>query len=126
MLFGAGLLASRLVDGAWPSYSQLATTDNLPNVGLPLVLIVHVLTFGIGEETGWRGFALPRLQSRADRVALNAHPGCFLGRLARPLLFENDSMMSMGPVQVFGRAAGLWMGAVFLTWLLTAAPAACW
>ena len=35
VVLGAYLLASRRVDGAWPSYSQLATTDDLPNVGLP-------------------------------------------------------------------------------------------
>jgi hypothetical protein len=34
-----------------------------------------------------------------------------------PAFFEDGSLMSMGPVQVFGWAAGLWMGAVFLTWL---------
>ena len=30
----------------------------------PLLLIVEIFTSGLGEETGWRGFALPRLQTR--------------------------------------------------------------
>jgi len=30
----------------------------------PLFLILEILTSGLAEEPGWRGFALPRLQSR--------------------------------------------------------------
>jgi membrane protease YdiL (CAAX protease family) len=36
----------------------------LPYVGI--VLIVQVFTSGLGEEPGWRGYLLPRLQANAD------------------------------------------------------------
>ena len=39
---------------------------NLPALGLPVTFLVHVATFGIGEETAWRGFALPRMQAHHD------------------------------------------------------------
>ena len=81
------------------------------------MLTVHVLTFGIGEETGWPGFALPRLQSCATATHSTHILAVFWGVWHVPSFFENDSMMSMGSVQIFGWAAGLWMGAVFLTWL---------
>jgi hypothetical protein len=34
-----------------------------------------------------------------------------------PTFFENESFLAMGPVEIAGWCAGLWMGAIFLTWL---------
>jgi membrane protease YdiL (CAAX protease family) len=55
----------RLLGGPAPVFFQ---ARGLPqgNVWLVLIglIIFQVLVRGIGEETGWRGFALPRLQSR--------------------------------------------------------------
>lgn len=115
--FAVAAVVIRLVDGAWPSYSQVASTDDLPFSGLPLVLLSHVATFGLGEETGWRGFALPRLQSNRDAMNATHRLAIFWALWHLPSFFENESMMEMGPVQVFGWLAGLWMGAIFLTWL---------
>jgi membrane protease YdiL (CAAX protease family) len=36
----------------------------LPYVGL--VILIQILTSGLGEEPGWRGYLLPRLQANAD------------------------------------------------------------
>jgi len=114
---GVGVVLTRIVDGAWPSSSSLWRTDNLPDLGLPLTLAAHVLTFGLGEETGWRGFALPRLQSRfsAIRAAEVLLPFWALWHL--PTFFENPSFMDFSAFQVVGWLAGLWMGSIFLAWL---------
>jgi membrane protease YdiL (CAAX protease family) len=116
-----GLIAARLADGRWPTLDELSRTDNLPALALPLTLLVHTVTFGIGEETGWRGFALPRLQ--ADRSAIGATHVLALGwgLWHLPTFFENPSFMDMAPVELFGWATGIWMGAVFLTWLYNSA-----
>jgi membrane protease YdiL (CAAX protease family) len=47
----------------------LGEIDFLPPLGL-LSLPLWILTFGFGEEIGWRGFALPHLQK--NRCALSA------------------------------------------------------
>lgn len=53
----------------WLRLEPLGHVDFLPPLGLAAVAL-WTLTFGLGEETGWRGFALPRLQ--AGRSALAA------------------------------------------------------
>ncbi len=121
VLLGVGLVAARLVDGAWPEYAAVAKTRNLPAIGLPLTLLVHVLTYAVGEETGWRGFALPRLQQ--SRRALPA-TGLLLigwGLWHVPSFFENPSYADMNGAMLVGWALGLALGAVFLTWLFNSA-----
>jgi membrane protease YdiL (CAAX protease family) len=69
LLFPALHLISLLMDSL--VYSHPISPDqfphlNLPLVGLVIVKFLHQFFFfnGTGEETGWRGFALPRLQTR--------------------------------------------------------------
>lgn len=116
-LTGLGLVLVRLVEGAWPHLDDLSSAGNLPPMALPATLLVHLLTFAIGEETGWRGFALPRLQR--DHTAMRATHLLAIGWILwhLPTFFENESFMDMPVPQLFGWLMGLWMGAIFLTWL---------
>lgn len=117
LLLALGLVMARLVDGSWPAYGDLAATDNLPALGLPLILLVHILTFGLGEETGWRGFALPHLQTERNALAATHLLTIAWGLWHIPMFFENESMMSMSAFEIAGWGVALWMGAIFLTWL---------
>lgn len=116
-LFAVGLVAHRIVEGAWPAGSEIAKTSNLPALGLPLTFAVHLLTFGIGEEAGWRGYALPRLQDRhpALRATLLLAGPWLLWHL--PTFFENESFEAMAPVNLAGWAVGLILGGIVLAWL---------
>jgi membrane protease YdiL (CAAX protease family) len=116
-LLGLGLVLARATEGSWPSFADLSHADNLPAMALPFTLLVHIFTFGIGEETGWRGYALPKLQT--DRSAATATHILALawGVWHLPTFFENESFREMGAVEILGWSAGLWMGAIFLTWL---------
>lgn len=58
-----------LIHGDVLSLRDLGSIDYLPNLGIGAAFF-WIATFGLGEETGWRGFALPRLQ--AGRSALFA------------------------------------------------------
>ncbi len=119
---GAALLVLAARGGV-PPYEAFARAGNLPDLGLPLTFLVHTLTFGIGEETGWRAFALPHLQRRHD--ALRATGLLFVGWALwhLPTFAENPTFMAMGPGTVVGWLVGLACGAVFLTWLYNSARA---
>ena len=47
-----------------PPASAFAVYSGLPPLSLPLVPLLVLIFNGYGEETGWRGFALARLQER--------------------------------------------------------------
>jgi uncharacterized protein len=74
------VLLDQLLGGAPPVFFQ---ADGVPpgNVGLTLVglILYQVLVRGIGEETGWRGFALPQLQARWSPVSSSLILGVLWG-----------------------------------------------
>jgi membrane protease YdiL (CAAX protease family) len=47
-----------------PAASEFARYSGLPELALPVVVILAIIFSGYGEELGWRGFALDRLQAR--------------------------------------------------------------
>lgn len=118
-----GFVVARAVDGAWPTFEELSTTDNLPDLGLPLILLIHVLTFGLGEESGWRGFALPRLQTSLEASKAAAVLAVWWGLWHLPTFFENPSFTEMDAFGIAGWAIGLWMGSIFLAWLYNSSGA---
>ena len=82
---------------------------------VPVVVIVVGLTFG--EETGWRGFALPLLQRRygALAAALLVTPIWALWHL--PYFFTVTTYRGFAPVGYVGFVFGLACGSIVLTWL---------
>jgi len=95
-LFGLAVLANRVIAGPWPDLSLLGQIDYMPYLGIPGVLGLWLLTYGLGEEIGWRGFALPHLQR--SRSAANA--AVLLGLMWAcwhlPAFFFRDTYVEMG------------------------------
>ncbi len=67
--------------GRSPNPAMLGQVDYLPDLGWG-ASILWFLTFGIGEETGWRGFALPRLQKKPRCAFRHLHSLGVMGALA--------------------------------------------
>jgi membrane protease YdiL (CAAX protease family) len=60
--FFIAVMLTRIFTGAWPQLSLLGEADYMPYLGFFGALVLWMLTYGLGEEVGWRGYALPRLQ----------------------------------------------------------------
>jgi membrane protease YdiL (CAAX protease family) len=110
-LYALLALVLRFIPGQGVDLAALGQIDFLPNLGAG-ALFVWFLTFGLGEETGWRGFALPRLQK--GRTALSATLILWVvwALWHLPLFFYlYDATILMGLL------LGLLAGAITFTWL---------
>jgi uncharacterized protein len=109
-------LAIALVAGNAPSASDFGRYSGLPAIGVvPVAVIVILSTFG--EETGWRGFALPLLQRRhsALAAALLVTPIWVVWHL--PYFFTVATYRDFPPAGYVGFVFGIACGSIVLTWL---------
>ncbi len=117
--FAVGIVAGRVADGSWVTYDGIAKTGNLPAMALPLTFLVHIMTFGVGEEMGWRGFALPSLQTTRTAMRATLVLWVFWGIWHAPAFVYNDDLRDLGPVSTIGWGIGLLAAACFFTWFLS-------
>jgi membrane protease YdiL (CAAX protease family) len=103
--------------GRFPTLTDWVRMEGFPAAGVvgsfALILVVNAY----GEETGWRGFALPRFRRRHDRfqASLLVAVPWMLWHL--PTFFLDTGYRGFNPVLVPGFALGIFAGAVVLTWL---------
>lgn len=103
--------------GGTPSPDQLGRMPGLPAVGWFAVFVLVFLINGYGEETGWRGFAWPRLRERhglAGAALLLTVPWA-LWHL--PTFWLDTGMRGFAPLMIPGFLLGMAAGAVVLGWL---------
>ena len=116
VLFVFAAIAMRVFQGEWPDLRLLGQANYLPYLGWG-VLPIWLATFGFGEEIGWRGFALPRLQ----RTMSVSKATLFLGLLWTlwhvPSFFYHETYVGMGWIMLPAIAFSVLCGAVLLTWL---------
>jgi membrane protease YdiL (CAAX protease family) len=113
--FGVAL-AVALAAGKLPRGSDFGRYSGLSAIGVAPVLVIAILiTFG--EETGWRGFALPMLQRRhgALAAALLITPIWAVWHL--PYFFTLATYRGFAPAGYVGFVFGLACGSIVLTWL---------
>jgi membrane protease YdiL (CAAX protease family) len=108
-------LAMNLLTDNKITFSDLGEIRFLPPLGIG-ALFLWILTFGIGEEIGWRGYALPRLQR--DRSALSA---TILLTFLWALWHLPQFFYVFDPSIAIGWIIGLLAGAIVFTWLLNSA-----
>ena len=85
----------------------------------PLMLLVfYTVTFGIGEEPGWRGFALSALRQRFSPVVSTLILAGGWAGWHLPMFFFWPSFMAMGFAGALGWLVSLVLGALIMTMLV--------
>ena len=116
LVFLALALAIANAAGNMPSWRAFGRYSGLPTLGVVAVSVV-VFLGALGEETGWRGFALPALQRRYGPLfaALLLTPLWALWHL--PFFLTVETYRGFPPVGYFGFLFSLACGSIVLTWL---------
>ena len=107
--------------GQWVDSSAFGRSAEFPGLPLGAVWLLHVLTFGIGEEIGWRGFALPRLQRGRSALAATLILSVFWAVWHLPMFAYHEGFTGAGLGGVAGWLVSLVAGAILLTWLYNSA-----
>lgn len=103
--------------------SGLFTSSEFPEMNLLAFFMYNLLFFGFGEEVGWRGFALPRLQVRLNALTSSIVLTVFWALWHWPLFFYRPGYTTMDAAGIIGWVLSLLTGSVLLTWLFNSSRA---
>ena len=101
----------RVATGEWFDIGLLGQVEFLPDLGLG-ALFLWLFTYGIGEETGWRGFALPKLQKNHSALRATFYLWIIWACWHAPAFF-----LVYDPAILPGFLIGVFAGAIVFTWL---------
>jgi uncharacterized protein len=96
-LFGVVALVGYASHGNWPDLASLGEVDYLPYLGVFGAFLLWLLTFGLGEEIGWRGYALPRLQTQHNALTATLILGVVWALWHLPAFFYNCTLDNKPP-----------------------------
>ncbi len=99
------------------SLGEVGRSREYPQLSALGFLAYNIVSFGYGEEAGWRGFALPRLQARHSALVASLGLALAWALWHIPLFFYRPGYTSMSAAGIVGWFLSLLTGAVLLTWL---------
>jgi len=103
--------------------SALFITKEFPHFHIVTFFIYNLVFFGFGEEVGWRGFALPRLQAKSSALTASILLTFFWALWHWPLFFYRPNYLAMGFTGILGWLFSLFTGSILLTWLYNSSKA---
>lgn len=104
-------LVLNFVTGYEITVAKLGIVNFLPPLGIG-ALFLWIFSFGFGEEIGWRGYALPRLQSKHSALRSTVILAVLWALWHLPQFFY-----LFDPAVATGWAIGLFAGAIVFTWI---------
>lgn len=94
-----------------------STNAEFPEFGPIGYFLFNLLTFGIGEETGWRGYALPMLQKKFTALTSTLILSVFWACWHIPAFLYRPLYSQMDIAGISGFFMSMVMGSILLTWL---------
>lgn len=114
-------LLSYFIDKTPINLNGLFKAKEFPQFNLMTFFFYNLLFFGCGEEVGWRGFALPRLQNKFTALTSSLILTLFWALWHLPLFFYRPGYITMDIAGTIGWIFSLLTGSILLTWLYNSA-----
>lgn len=114
--FLASLLSS-VVNTQPFQLTSFARSSEFPQFTFATFFCYNLLFFGFGEEVGWRGFALPRLQVKYNALVASVVLTFLWALWHWPLFFYRSGYVSMDLAGIMGWFFSLLTGSLLLSWL---------
>lgn len=99
------------------SLRGVGQTPEFPGWSLLSFTLYNILFFGFGEETGWRGYALPLLQYRMKALNAALVLTLFWALWHWPAFLYRPGYQQMGIAGISGWIVSLLAGSIFTGWL---------
>ena len=122
LLFAIAELVAWIFAKPATGMTALGRVNFLPNLGIGAWLL-WLLTSGFGEEIGWRGYALPRLQRTHSALVSSFLLSIAWAGWHLPAFFYIPSYVGLGPRVIPGFFIGILAGSIVLTWLYNSSGA---
>jgi uncharacterized protein len=97
--------------------SGLWIAREFPQMNFVVFVVYNLFFFGFGEEVGWRGFALPRLQQKWHPLVATLVLTLFWACWHIPLFLYRPGYTAMDIAGITGWVMSLLTGSVLLTWM---------
>ena len=94
-----------------------STNEQFPECGVLSYFLFNLFSFGIGEETGWRGYALPSLQKRFSALTATLILTVGWACWHIPAFIYRPLYSQMDVAGIAGFFISMPAGAIVLTWL---------
>jgi membrane protease YdiL (CAAX protease family) len=117
VIFFAFIYLSVMFGGAEPDFMKIGQVNFLPDLGFFGGLLLWIFTSGLGEEGGWRGFALPELQKKRSALSSAIILSLFWSGWHAMAFFYVPTYMKLGLAVLPGFFIGIISGSLLLTWL---------
>lgn len=125
-LFALAYIANFVVTGTWSDLKLLGEADYLPPLGPLGVLGLWFLSYGLGEETGWRGFALPHLQKNRSAASATLVLALSWAGWHLPAFFFRDTYLELGTLGFPMFAIMMIFTTMVFTWLYNSTSGSVW
>lgn len=117
VLLVVAVLADWFVNGTAVDVSGIFRSREFPQMNYLSFFFYNLLFFGLGEEAGWRGFALPKMQIKTNALISSLLLTLFWALWHLPLFLYRPGYVGMDLAGITGWMFSLLTGSLLLTWL---------
>jgi len=120
MLFAVSAALLQAAGQGQVAWADMGKSREYPALSRGLYWAANIFFYGFGEEVGWRGFALARLQARRSALTSALLIGVAWAAWHLPLFAFASGLSSMGIAGVAGWLFSILTGSILMTWLFNA------